>query len=354
MSMYIVDGELLTAIGDAIREKGELTRVTQLPLIKKSSNAISGTVPADTPGNASDLFEETFVINGASSVRVTAYFRPAYETYDGANNIENGALIINGIYKYKNYTNNPTEVQNITKVVAGDSVKIRWDVYGYVAPDSDKNLFYYIEIDGLDADGNTMETYNKPLSDGADGLTLAQMAEAIGATVRMPLEEDEVKTITANGVHDMNGYRWADVRVVSDSTTYKEVVITSDDYKHYDLSEYIFDDEKQNFIIEFYISGGWADYNAGTYKWIKVWYMHTPMTKNLTNNIFGGLVTSTKEVVNKEENYEGEGGSFTGWPTNEILYTIAARLENGVLHVENVENSVIKTVSKYAVLRYIE
>jgi hypothetical protein len=351
--MYIVDGDLLTAIGDAIREKGELARVTQLPLVKKSSNCEGPNIKATTPGNASDLFEETFVVNGASSVRVSAYFRPAYETNDGVDNIDNGGLIINGT-KYKNYTNDKTYVYDITKIVEGDSVTIKWDVYGYVSPSSDKNLFYYIEVDGLDADGNTMETYNKPLSTGADGLTLAEMAEAIGATVRAPLSEDEVKTLTENGTHDMNGYRWAEVNVVNEAfpTTYKEVVVTSEDNIHFDLSDYILSDNQYFsicFTYQYSVNGTGTKYEYHT-----GYYHHNPMMRALTNQVFYRTAAETAITVQSGDMPHGGVVTWAEFDTGTLGGAKAAVFENGILSFKYVNGGNSAIVGTSAVLRYVE
>jgi hypothetical protein len=358
--MYIVDGDLLTAVGDAIREKGELSRVTQLPLIKKSSNAITGTIPAETPDTPEDQFEETFVVNGASSVRVTAYCRLPCCQVDGAGTeVHTGFLYING-WPYENSANNPAEVRTITVTVPGESVKIKWyidTVYGWSSFFVEKNRFYYIEIEGLDADGNVMETYNKPLSNGTDGLTLEEMAEAIGATVRVPLSEDEIKVLTTNGVHDMNGYRWADVKIPNDSipTTYKEVVVTSEDNIHFDLSDYILND-KQIFVLEYYTkvsTSGTASNPKHHYK--KAWYFHSPMTKDLPNMVFGGMQELTEETVEGTGAVHGGTTTFIGWPHNNLNPGDEAHLENGVLHFTHAApGSGDAKVGTSAVLRYLE
>jgi hypothetical protein len=352
--MYIVEGDLLTAIGDAIREKGNLSRIVQLPLIKKSSNAITGQIPATTPDTQADEFEATFVVNGASSVRVSAYCRLPYETKDGAGDtIDNGGLIIGG-QRFCNASSSPEEVQTITKTVVGDSVSIKWYITGYGGYSEDnahyqKNRFYYLEIDGLDANGNTMETYIKPLSDGADGLTLAQMAEAIGATTRMPLEEDETKILTTNGTHDMNGFRWAEVRVATNGfpTTYKEVVVTSEDNVHFDLSKYIVSDDQYFTLCFTYQIGskgsGELLYNTG-------YYHHNPMARDADNVIFN-RGTSETQIVS-----DGVHGGVVSWPTTTGLLSLkaSATLENGVLSFTNKSTLLPLDVGTAAVLRYVE
>lgn len=352
MSMYIVDGDLLTAIGDAIREKGELSRVIQLPLVKKSSNAISGQIPAETPDTKEDQFEETFVINGASSVRVIAYCRLPYYSLDGAGDKErSGYLEINGTI-YENNNNDPAQVRTITQTVVGESVTIKWwisDTAGWSDADVEKNRFYYIEIDGLDADGNTMEAYNKPLSDGADGLTLAQMAEAIGATVRAPLSEDEAKVLTTNGTHDMNGYRWAEVKVASEAfpTTYKEVVVTSEDNIHFDLSEYILSDN-QYFTLYFTWQNG--SQGNGTLLFQEGMYHHNPMTLAADNVVFNwGL---SKSDIECQEIH----GGVTSWPTEKRLLALKASsvFEDGILSFAYADSGRDITVGTSAVLRYVE
>lgn len=359
MSMYIVDGELLTAIGDAIREKGELARITQLPLIKKSSNAISGQIPATTPDTEEDQFTETFVVNGASSVRVTAYCRlPCYQVDSAGSKTHTGFLYING-EPYENSNSNTTEVRTITKIVPGESVTIRWyiDSYGWSSSFVEKNRFYFIEIEGLDADGNVMETYNKPLSTGADGLTLAEMAEAIGATVRAPLSEDEAKVLTTNGVHDMNGYRWADVKVPNESipTTYKEAIVASEDNIHFDLSDYILSDN-QIFAIEFYTRVSTSGTTSNPkYNYKKAWYFHSPMTKDLPNMVFGGMQDLAEETVEGTGVVHGGTTTFNGWPYNNVNTGYEAHLENGVLHFTYAApGSGDAKVGTGAVLRYLE
>lgn len=355
MSMYIVNGELLTAIGDAIRAKGELTRITQLPLIKKSSNAISGQIPATTPDTEEDQFTETFVVNGASSVRVTAYCRLPFYRVDGAGNkISTGFLYINGT-PYENYNSNPAEVRTITETVPGDSVTIRWfiDSYGWDSTCVEKNRFYFIEIEGLDADGNVMETYNKPLSTGTDGLTLAEMAEAIGATVN-GVDSDAVKTLTTNGKHDMNGYRWADVKVPNAGipTTYKEVIVASEDNIHFDLSDYILNDD-QIFVIEFYVKTATSASTPPKHTFKRAHYFHTPMTRDLLAAIWGA---GTENSITVEDANMPYGGTveFQGRLTNGINPGEIAHLENGVLHFTWRSNNKEITVGTSAVLRYLE
>ena len=357
MSMYIIDGDLLTAIGDAIREKGELSRVVQLPLVKKSNNAITGQIPAVTPGVEEDQFEETFTVNGAHSVRVTAYCRLPAQLLDGYGSpIPLGWMLING-KEYINYSNDPTQVRTITEVVRGESVEIKWSWSNYMSSYLDHNHFYYIEIDGLDADGNTMESYIKPLSDGSDGLTLAEMAEAIGATVKMPLEEDAIKTLASNGVHDMNGYRWAEVKVPNDSipTTYKETIVVSEDNVHFDLSDYITTDD-QIFVLEYYTkvsTSGSASVPKHHYK--KAWYFHSPMTRNLPNMVWGGMQALGEETVEGIGAFHGGVVSFEGWPRNNVNTGDVAYFENGVLHFEHAApGSGMATVGTSAVLRYLE
>lgn len=354
MSMYIVEGDLLTAIGDAIREKGDLRRIVQLPLVKKSSNAITGQIPAETPDTPADEFEETFVVNGACSVRVTAYCRLPYETKDSAGDtIDNGGLIIGG-QRYCNASSNPEEVRTITRTVIGDSVTIKWYVTGYGGYSEDnahyqKNRFYYLEIDGLDASGNTMETYVKPLSDGADGLTLAQMAEAIGATVRMPLEEDETKILTTNGTHDMNGFRWAEVRVANTGfpTTYKEVVVTSEDNIHFDLSDYILADN-QYFTLYFTWKNG--SQGNGSLLFQYGMYHHNPMTLDADNVIFNWALS--KSDITCDEVH----GGVTAWPTTTNLLAVKATsvFEDGILSFKYADSGKDITVGTAAVLRYVE
>jgi hypothetical protein len=354
--MYIVDGDLLTAIGDAIREKGELARVVQLPLIKKSSNAISGQIPATTPDTEEDQFVETFVINGASSVRVTAYCRlPCYQVDGAGTKVHTGFLYING-EPYENSNSNTTEVRTITKIVSGDSVTIRWyiDTVGWSSSFVEKNRFYFIEIEGLDADGNVMETYNKPLSTGADGLTLEEMAEAIGATVRAPLSEDETKILVTNGVHDMNGYRWANVKVPNESipTTYKEVVVTSEDNIHFDLSDYILNND-QIFAIEFYVKTATTAGTPPKHTFKRAHYFHTPMTRDLPAAIWGA---GTEKSISVEDANMPYGGTveFEGRLTNGVDTGETAHLENGVLHFTWLPNNKEITVGTNAVLRYLE
>lgn len=357
MSMYIVDGDLLTAIGDAIREKGELSRVVQLPLIKKSSNAITGQIPAETPDTPADQFEETFVINGARSVRVIAYCRLPYYSVDGAGDQErSGYLEINGTL-YENNNNNPAQVRTITQTVVGESVTIKWwisDTAGWSDADVEKNRFYYIEIDGLDADGNTMETYNKPLSTGTDGLTLAQMAEAIGATVKAGIEEDAVKLLTANGIHDMNGYRWAEVKVANEAfpTTYKEVVVTSEDNVHFDLSDYILNDN-QYFSVCFTYQNA-ANGTGTQYEYLTGYYHHNPMMRGLTNQVFHRAYAQTPITVQKGDMPHGGAATWTEFDTGATGLAKTAVFANGILSFKYVNGGSDVPVGSAAVLRYVE
>lgn len=352
MSMYIVDGSLLTAIGDEIRNKGDLRKVVQLPLVKKSSNAITGQIPAETPDTKADQFEKTFVINGASSVRVTAYCRLPYYSVDSIGDKEHSGYLYIGDSQYENSNIDPAEVKTITKTVPGESVTIKWwidELRGWSDADVEKNRFYYIEVDGLDADGNTMETYIKPLSDGADGLTLEQMAEAISATVRMPLVEDETKILTTNGTHDMNGYRWAEVRVATNGfpTTYKEALVTSEDNIHFDLSKYIVSDD-QYFTLCFTYQIG--SKGSGEFLYNTGYYHHNPMARDADNVIFNRGTSETQIESN------GVHGGVVSWPTTTGLLSLkaSATLENGVLSFTNKGTLLPLGVGTNAVLRYVE
>lgn len=348
MSMYIVDGSLLTAIGDEIRNKGDLRKIVQLPLVKKSSNCLGPNIPAETPDSAVDEFAETFVINGAISVRVTAYCRLPYNE---------GRLIIAGT-EYCNYNSDPTAVRTITQTVLGESVTIEWSVgsYGWSDAQKEKNRFYYIEVEGLDANGNAMETYNKPLSNGSDGLTLAQMAEALTATTRMPLADDVAKILTTNGTHDMNGYRWAEVQVANEKfpTTYKEVVVTSEDNIHFDLSDYIVSDNQYFSICFTYETS--VNGTGDTYGYQTGYYHHNPMMRDLTNQVFNRMNVESPMTINKGALPHGgvatwkefEASGVTAWPK-------VASFENGILSfIQPTNSNRTLTVGTSAVLRYVE
>lgn len=329
MSMYIIDGDLLTALADALRAKGEISKTTPLPYIRKTSNAIDLETEATTNYDSSNPddthYTERVFINGATSLRVQAYAKMPYHDTSEAGYLKIGETY----YRAASSTN---QTRKIDVTIPGDAVDIEW------LTNFGGKYFYYMQIDGLDENGIPMESLeDTPI--GEDGMyTLAEMVAAID--LLRPYTQETLE-ISRNGKYEVYDYRWCDVKVDNESipTTYKEVAITSHDGYTFDISKYVVNDNSiftLGFTLKTAVTGtGVACYNSAMYH-------HNPIMKNETKNI----------TVSMYENSTADlGAGVTAFPVLSGT-AVRAQLTNGVLSFVRTDGD-LQPVGTSAVLRYL-
>jgi hypothetical protein len=327
--MYIIDGDLLTALADALRAKGEISKTTPLPYIRKTSNAIDLETEATTNYDSSNPddthYTERVFINGATSLRVQAYAKMPYHDTSEAGYLKIGETY----YRAASSTN---QTRKIDVTIPGDAVDIEW------LTNFGGKYFYYMQIDGLDENGIPMESLeDTPI--GEDGMyTLAEMVAAID--LLRPYTQETLE-ISRNGKYEVYDYRWCDVKVDNESipTTYKEVAITSHDGYTFDISKYVVNDNSiftLGFTLKTAVTGtGVACYNSAMYH-------HNPIMKNETKNI----------TVSMYENSTADlGAGVTAFPVLSGT-AVRAQLTNGVLSFVRTDGD-LQPVGTSAVLRYL-
>lgn len=331
MSMYIVDGDLLIAIAEELRAKGEIADTVELPLVRKTSNAIDlNTTPTDSL-NWEDPNDRHYVdriyINGASSIQVKGRAKIPY-------NQQGGGYLKIGDYTYESSSASSQDFSGIEVVIPGDAVDIEWFT-GFGG-----NYFYYLEFDGLDENGNRMVTFQDPMY-GEDGkYTLAEMAAAVNRL--RPFSQD-VLHITSNGVYDVYEYGYADVKLnnTGTPTTYKEVIVTSHDNYTFDLSDYIVN-ENDIFTLGFTFESGSSGDGSKKY-FFNAMYHHNPATKNEGLNIYG---YATNTGMNNTSSV-----GITAFPSDKLTVG-KAKFENGILSFSSKAGEA-RQVGTSAVLRYL-
>lgn len=166
---YIVEKASLTAIANAIRAKGVLTTTTPLPIVKKTETSAGDfdTFYSGVQYSIEENFEETFTVHGASGIYVHAAYRNT--SSQAAIDSDHYYLMINGT-KYDGSN-------GIERTITGQD----WVTIYFKAPQGGSGYGYYIEIYGLDENGEKMETYEKVTGTSTKSLTPKEMAEAIAS-----------------------------------------------------------------------------------------------------------------------------------------------------------------------------
>lgn len=333
MSMYIVDGDLLTALADALREKGELTNTTPFPIVRKTSNAVdlntAATTDLDWENPDDKHFTDRIFINGAFSIRVKVYAKIYY-------NPQGGNFLKIGDYTYEP-ASSTSNYFTPTLVIPGNVVDIEWNTF------MGGNYFYYMELTGLDENGIPIgTTYEDPLW-GEDGkYTLTEMEAAIKKL--RPYTQDTLE-VTTNGVYEVYDYRWCAVQIDNETipTTYKEAIVTSRDNYTFDLSNYILTD---NAIFTLGFTIHMASSGDGSKKYLYyAMYHHNPTMKDGVREVY----SFTTNPNSSNTSLDG----ITEFPSNKLGSSIKATFENGILSFTNSAGEA-RLVGTSAVLRYLD
>lgn len=176
---YIIDKSTLTAIGDAIRSKGVITEPRTLPVHRRSphitdeylmDNGYPRWSELPAPGvSYNELgFSETFIIHGASSLKIVGECKaPTNSLGDHL-----AELYING----KLFLSPDTNDTDINETIVGDEVRIAYNQYM-----NNPSYGYFLYIHAYDADGNEMTSYDYLLSSSSKMFLPSEMAPAIMA-----------------------------------------------------------------------------------------------------------------------------------------------------------------------------
>lgn len=174
---YIIDKSTLTAIGNAIRSKGVITETRTLPIHRRSPHITDEYLMDNGYPRWSELpspsvsynelgFAETFIIHGASSLKVVGeYVAPTNSLGDPL-----AELYINGV----RYTSSNTNNGDIDLAIVGDEVRIAYNQYM-----RNPSYGYFLYIHAYDASGNEMTSYDHQVSSSSKMFLPSEMAPAI-------------------------------------------------------------------------------------------------------------------------------------------------------------------------------
>jgi len=176
---YIIDKSTLTAIGDAIRAKGVITETRTLPIHRRSPHITDEYLSDDGYPKWFELpkpsvsyselnFAETFIIHGASSLKVVG------ECVTPTNSLGDrlATLYINEKLFLSSSTNNT----DINETIVGDEVRIAYNQYM-----SNPSYGYFFYIHAYDANGEEMTSYDYQVSSSSKMFLPSEMAPAIMA-----------------------------------------------------------------------------------------------------------------------------------------------------------------------------